>query len=299
MGTEMITKPMLAGTVEDLTKIQYPVIVSPKLDGIRALKINGRVVSRTFKTIPNHYIRKTLEQLLPDGADGEIMTGQVFQDVSSGVMSREGEPAFQFWMFDYVQNQLEEPYHQRVYAVQTICAQINDPRVKMVETWTVSCEEELLKLEQKFLDQGYEGIMIRDPHGPYKCGRSTLNQGWLLKLKRFEDSEAEVLGFIEQQKNTNKAEKDELGHTKRSSAKAGKVGKGTLGKIKVRDLQTGQTFKLATGRGLTDKLRKKIWANKAKYQGAIVKYKWQVHGTKDKPRIPIFLGFRDPIDISS
>ena len=42
--------------------------------------------------------------------------------------------------------------------------------------------------------------------------------------KRFEDFEAQVTGFIEQMTNTNVAEKDELGHSKRSSAKAGMVG---------------------------------------------------------------------------
>ena len=95
-----ITKPMLAGTIEDIYKLDYPVICTPKLDGIRCLKIGGRAVSRTFKSIQNNYIRTILEKLLPDGMDGEIISGKNFQETTSAVMREEGEPEFVFWAFD-------------------------------------------------------------------------------------------------------------------------------------------------------------------------------------------------------
>ena len=50
-------KPMLAALCEDVTKLRYPVIASPKLDGIRALVIDGQLVSRTLKPIPNRYVQ--------------------------------------------------------------------------------------------------------------------------------------------------------------------------------------------------------------------------------------------------
>ena len=72
----LITKPLLA-VAADLEKIEFPVWATPKIDGIRCLKINGQVVSRNFKPIPNHHIRTTLEQILPDGIDGEIIPTKV------------------------------------------------------------------------------------------------------------------------------------------------------------------------------------------------------------------------------
>ena len=290
----MIKKPMLAGSIKDLSEVRYPCIVSPKIDGIRALKLGGKLRSRTFKPIPNHFIRTMLESALPDGIDGEIIVGNIFQATTSAVMSRDGEPAFEFWAFDMVEGHLDEPYSSRLMRLHNVVDAIHDMRVLEVPTFTVQNEQELLKYEKKFLDDGFEGLMVRAPGGPYKCGRSTVKEGWLLKLKRFQDHEAVILGFVEQLKNTNKAEKDELGHTKRSSAKAGKVGKGTLGKFKVRDLESGVVFFVGTG--LTDEQRQEIWNHKARYQGKLIKYKCQPYGEKDKPRLPVFLGFRDERD---
>jgi ATP-dependent DNA ligase len=32
---------------------------------------------------------------------------------------------------------------------------------------------QLAPYEEQCLNEGYEGVMIRTPHSPYKCGRST------------------------------------------------------------------------------------------------------------------------------
>ena len=39
---------MLAVSCEDIEKIQYPVLGTPKIDGIRCLKINGKAVTEEF-----------------------------------------------------------------------------------------------------------------------------------------------------------------------------------------------------------------------------------------------------------
>jgi DNA ligase 1 len=111
-----IIKPMLAGKCTDITKLRYPVLASPKLDGIRCLvvKQDGKVraVSRNFKPIPNHYIREWLEENCPPGFDGElIIPNSTFQHTSSAVMSRNGEPAFEYQVFDYYSDQ---PYAKRM-----------------------------------------------------------------------------------------------------------------------------------------------------------------------------------------
>lgn len=300
----MITKPMLAGTAKALEDLTYPLIASPKLDGIRCLKVDGKIVSRSFKPIANDYIRKHLEVMLPNGADGEIMVGTTFQECTSAVMSRKGEPSFIFWMFDLVDETLTTPYIRRLNRMQKAQVQFEakgwDRIIKVVPTTAVMDVEQLRAFEVECLSEGHEGVMVRAPDSPYKCGRSTLKQGYLLKVKQFKDSEAEIIGFVEQMENTNEATKDELGHTKRSSSKAGKVGKGTLGKFLVRergDAGWEVDFKIGTGEGLTDELRQKIWNDRESYRGRIVKYKYQDIGSKDAPRIPIYLGFRDERDL--
>ena len=81
----------------------------------------------------------------------------------------------------------------------------------------VSCEEDVLQYEKEFLEIGAEGVMLRSPTGPYKQGRSTLKEGYLLKVKQFTDAEARVIGFDEKMHNANEADVGELGQTKRSS----------------------------------------------------------------------------------
>jgi DNA ligase-1 len=159
----------------------------------------------------------------------------------------------------------------------------------------VSNSEEVQIIEQNAIDSGYEGVMLRSPNSPYKCGRSTLKEEYLLKVKRFFDAEAEVVGFIEQMHNANEAEKDAFGRTKRSSKKAGMVPANTLGELRLKDLQTGLEF--GCGTGLSQELRKQIWTNQDDYRGKIVTFKYQPSGQKSLPRFPVFKGFRHENDL--
>lgn len=291
----MITRPLLAETLEDVSLLRFPVIVTPKLDGIRVLKVNGKAVTRKFKDLPNRFVRKQLETILPDGIDGEVMSSGSFQDIQSKIMSFDGEPDFTFHAFDYVQDSLDVSYENRLKSLENWYSSIADSRIKLVPSVLIENQEELLKIEEKYLSMGYEGVMIRCPKGRYKCGRSTLREQILLKLKRFKDDEAEVIGFEERFKNTNEKEKDELGLSKRSSKKDGLVASDTLGALVVKNIKTGQVFNI--GSGFDDDLRKEIWTNKEKYLNKIIKYKYQELGMLDLPRFPVFIGFRSELDL--
>lgn len=295
-----ITKPMLAEKVE-LDKIKYPVLATPKLDGIRCLKVNGQAVSRKFKPIPNNFIRTWIETNFPDGVDGElIMDGGTFQETTSAVMTEDGEPRnVVYHIFDYVApsgnvlTDLQVPYWKRMENLYGLITQI-PKTARVLLPREIKTEEELLEYEQKLLSEGYEGVMLRSTHGPYKCGRSTVKEGYLLKLKRFEDAEAEVIGFEERMHNSNEAKKDALGHTERSSAKSGMVPTGMLGALIVRT-KDGLEFKIGTG--FTDGQRRLYWEKRESYLGSLAKYKFQPTGVKEAPRFPVFLGWRSPNDL--
>src|SRR5262245_16576926 len=103
MNRPAIERPMLAETLKELSQIKFPVLLTPKLDGIRCLKVNGRAVSRKFLPIPNHHVRTLIEQHLPDGVDGELMCpGAMFNQTTSRIMSQEGTPDFEYYVFDVV-----------------------------------------------------------------------------------------------------------------------------------------------------------------------------------------------------
>lgn len=290
-------------TFADLT---YPLGASIKLDGIRCLRVNGQTLSRSFKQIPNRYIQAQMANL-PDGLDGELITynadgtAKEFNEVQGDVMREDGEPNFKFEVFDYVGNShsLNKPYMDRIHDLNVLMRLGNLPKfVKPIYPIVIENEAKLLAYEEYALAQGHEGIMTRRLDGPYKCGRSTFKSQDLIKIKRFTDSEAIIIGLEEKLHNANEATTDELGHTKRSSAKDGMVPANTLGTFLVRDLYDNREFGIGTGKGLNDQLKKAIWDNQDQYIGKIVKYRYQKVGTKDKPRIPSFQGFRDPRDMS-
>jgi DNA ligase-1 len=294
-----IEKPMLAVAIEDLETLKLPVLASPKLDGIRCIKVGGKALSRKFKPIPNHHIRNWIEANLPDGIDGEIMSpGVKFNDLQSLVMSEEGTPAFTYNAFDYVHpasvGQL--PFYQRYQNLQRIVSEVNKPELVLVEHTVVESIGQLQRIEEKTVAAGFEGVMVRSFDGPYKFGRSTLKEQYLLKIKRFYDSEAVINGMTEQMHNDNVAEKSELGYTKRSHKKEGMVPAGIMGNLLVNDLGTGTGFEI--GSGFTADERARLWHNQSEFLGKIVKYKYQELGPNGKPRFPVFLGFRDARDMS-
>lgn len=293
-----MTKPMLA-VAADFTKIKYPVYASPKLDGIRCLIIDGVAKTRTLKDIPNIHIDAKLSQAAFNGLDGELIVGSptsktVYTDTVSQVMSYDKQPDFTFYVFDI--HNVVGGYGTRSEQLAEMINGLDYAAIKLHESVKIADEAALLAYEAKCVEAGYEGIIVRanlDAH--YKFGRSTVNEGSLLKVKRFEDSEAEIIGFEEEMFNGNEAQTNELGRTKRSTAKAGLSGKGTLGAFLGRDVVSGVEF--AIGTGLTALQRGLFWQRKEDYLGKLVKYKYFPVGVKVAPRHPVFLGFRDKADL--
>lgn len=294
-------KPMLASDAKD---IRFPVYASPKIDGIRAAIFDGVPVSRTLKAIPNHFVRDYFaEYPQTSGLDGELTVGpandmNVMQATTSGVMTRSGEPDFTYWVFDFWTSPTM-PYGERLRLMERSFREspvlAGMVRVKLLPQTLIHTPDELNAYESLQLAEGYEGIMVRDPKGVYKYGRSTAREGYLLKVKRFADSEAVIVGFEELLHNANEATVNALGQTERSSHAANKVPMDTLGALKVRDVGTGIEFSIGTG--YTAAQRQQVWDNRHNLLNTVVKYKHFEVGVKEAPRFPVWLGFRDPIDM--
>lgn len=292
-------KPMLAADCEGkIEELKYPVMVSPKIDGIRCMVVEGWAVTRSLKPQPNRVLHAALSKIDYNGLDGELVVpGETFQETTSRVMGRSNQPENVEWHVfdDFTDPGL--PFADRILkAKQRVTALANGSAIpiKYVQHYAMINAYDLAQYEEGVLLEGYEGAMIRDPNGKYKFGRSTVKEGGLLKLKRFTDAEAVIVGFEEKMHNGNEATKNELGRTARSSSKAGKTGVDTLGAFV---LERADGVRFNCGTGLNDEQRDKYWAQRDNLLGGLVKYKFQEHGTKDAPRSPVFLGIRDRADV--
>jgi len=327
-------KPMLAGKPDTSSDIRFPVLASPKIDGVRAtLHASSapgvvHVMSRSMKPIPNRHVECTLGIVEAIGLDGELIVGSAtdpnaMQNTTSGVMSINKTPVFTFHVFDSFDAALGTGFDERLTTARERVTRLQDnwPALAManrleysaplidcpfdiVEHKLITCIEELDEYEAKQLVDGYEGVMVRDPNGAYKFGRSTVREGGLLKLKRFSDGEAIVVDYVEEQMNDNVATTNELGRTKRSSHKENKHGKGTLGAFVCRRIfidengkrvESAYTFNIGTG--MTAAERQEFWYKPKELLGKIIKFKHFEHGVVDAPRHPVFIGFRDARDM--
>lgn len=291
----MITgfKPLLASPA-DLDKLDLTdMLLSPKLDGIRAIVIDGVVMSRSLKPIKNKHVQKLFGHL--EYYDGELICGDptsptCYRDTNSAVMRADGEPDVTFHVFDHIQYPDHEYFARRGHLRQ-------GASVKIVEQKLLNSHADLEFWEDIILKRGYEGVMLRKASGPaslYKFGRATAKSHTLLKVKRFSDAEYTVTGYEERMHNGNVATTNELGHTERSSHKENKTGRGDLGALTC-ITDNGVTFNVGTG--FTDADRALLWGERDSLIGKTVKVKSFLVGVKDAPRFPVFLGFRDAMDM--
>lgn len=295
-------KPMLACTAEP-EHIKPGFLIAPKLDGVRALNIDGRLVTRSLKPIPNRHLQACWAGANLHGLDGELIVGEptdeaVFRATTSAVMRHAGEPEAIFHVFDDFTDPTA-PFSQRLERLQArakVLAAEGYP-VVLVPQITVSPSNPLEAVEAAMLAEGYEGLIARDPGAAYKFGRSTLREAKLLKLKRFADGEAVIVQAVELMHNENAAVTNALGRTERSTEQAGLVPGGTLGALEVEDITTGVRF--AIGSGFTQAVRDQLWAERATLPGQLISYRHFPIGAYDKPRFPTFKGLRAAEDLAA
>lgn len=300
-----LIRPMLAAPTkdDDLKKVTFPKLISAKVDGVRALCRRNpqtgepELVSRKLLLIPNRHVQYLFAREEFVGLDGELCVGpltakNLYTATASGVMSEEGEPDVTWQVFD--KWDMDAPYAKRAQEAKRTITYFGIEQTHWLSHILVDSYEVMMEAEELFVSHGYEGAMIRCPKAPYKQGRSTVKQQWLLKIKRFADGEAEVLGYAEQMRNDNEATTDETGYTKRSTHQAGKSAAGILGALRVRDTKTGVEFDVGTG--FTHEQRRNLWEGRTYLVGKLIKYKHFPIGVKDKPRFPTFVGFRDRRD---
>lgn len=300
----MSKKPMKGEKPDPRYPMTWPKLGSIKYDGIRLLMDGMEPRTAAMKELPNRY---TVEKLRSFPAlmdcDMELICGDpadplCYNNTYRAVMAIEGAPEVDFYIFDICSS---EPYQERLSRLHARKLAGELPaNAKLVQQVELRSEQELDEFYTRVLEEGHEGVIVRNANGLYKFGRATAKSQDLLKLKPEDDSEFVILGVYEALENQNEAFVNELGRSDRSTCADGLVGKGTLGGFYAKDLHTGVEFNCPPGKMRHDE-RQLVWQTwltcPDTIKGRIGKYRYFTIGVKDKPRHPRWIGWRHESDL--
>lgn len=280
--------------------LPYPLYVSPKIDGIRSVNINGVCLSRTLTKLPSEQVQNLFGEYV--FLDGELVVGPptdgdiVYNRTYSHVMSRKKPGDVSLYVFDICdEDEANTPFEDRLKIAKDYVSSLDNPRVKFLHHDLIRDYEGLINYENEMLAAGYEGIMMRTPKGPYKHNRATYLDGIIYKLKRFVDAEGLLVDFNQGETNVNELEVDERGYAKRSTKKEGKIKSDMVGSL---ILKYNNTYVEIAPGSLTHNQRKDIIKNPDKYLNkAIVTFRFFGYGIKNKLRFPRAKGFRNKGDL--
>jgi DNA ligase OB-like domain/ATP dependent DNA ligase domain len=300
VGATLVFKPNLAAKA-DFNLLRFPLLASPKIDGFRMTVHNGVGMSRSMKPIPNRHLQAWVQRnsYSLEGLDGEVVVGpEAASDVfekTSALRQFDGVPEFTYLVFDNYQSSL---YYRERYAELNTNSHRLPIRARVLPHVYLTSIKDVEDFEVCCLDTGFEGIMLRNPLSHYKQGRSTVLEGGLLKVKRYVDAEAVIIGKVELLHNTNPEFQDETGYAKRSKVQSGLVPAGMMGVLVVKGVN-GQfkdvEFEIGTGFSLAN--RKTFW--EFDFNGHILTYKYFPIGSQDRPRHPVFKSLRPSWDATS
>lgn len=314
---------MLAGKyVPDKIEKLLPMYGEVKWDGIRGFVHEGYAKTRSLKPVRSTQVQSIIahNRSMLWGIDFEMICGDptapnCYNRTDSSVMSFDKpDEDLKFFVFDHWDS--VDPYHLRREHLEYVATLFDNlkadakGRFHLTETkllWTI---EEVEAYRDEMIQLGHEGIMLRHPDRPYKFGRGSPTQGELIKLKdgRWVDTEARIVGYKELRSNQNEATINVLGYTERSGHQENLVGMGVLGAFECEGAFPeeatldsrlwGRKFETSVGGGFGSAQRFSLWQERESLIGKIIKFKFFTGGVKDKPRFPVFLGFRDPDDMS-
>ena len=234
--------------------------VSEKYDGVRAYWDGSRLLSRRGNVFhaPDWFTRD-----LPDRPlDGELWMGRErFAELSGAV--RRLEPRdydwrkIRFMVFDMPWQ--DRSFSERLRALRAEVDHAGIDHLVLVEQHAATDHQQLVHQLDKVIARGGEGLMLKHGGSLYRAGRSRD----LLKVKRFQDAEAVVLGHL--------------------------PGKGRLtGKMGALLVELDNGRKLRIGTGFSDREREN-----PPPVGAVITFKYSGFTSTDLPRFASYLRVRD------
>jgi len=290
-----IVRPMLANTFSFADyekksrafKISFPAYIQRKYDGIRCIAYlkNDNVILESRKGIPfqnfillKDELKSLLKHMPPNFfLDGELYTNKLNFEVISGLIRLHEDKVtpkdielinkIEYHIYDFVDmNQKELPYFTRLEYLTTFLNENTDENslCKKVDTILIDKVDGVKTYHQKFIEEGYEGLMVRDKNGTYEINKSSK---YLQKYKEFFEDEFKIVGFSKESGN----EKNLI----------------------VFDCETsdGNLFSVRP-RGTFDE-RHEMYKNGNSYIGKLLTVIYQEKSEKNIPRFPVGKSIRD------
>lgn len=207
VGGAQFVEVMLANKFDKNKHKNYPYWSQPKLDGLRAVITKDGIFSRNGKEIvATPHIKEILNQFFVANPnrklDGELYNHQLkseFEKLVSVIRKTkpseldiaESRQLIEFHVYDIITEE-KLNYEERYAILQSELKDLSE-KIKIIETKKVNNLEELDQEFSSYLEQGYEGQMLRTVEGHYDNKRSN----FLLKNKEFDDAEFTIADVIE------------------------------------------------------------------------------------------------------
>ena len=300
-GTNGVVKPMLAKQADKVTKTNIfnkKWIASRKIDGLRCIIYLGddgklhtssrgatNYDSAMFEILTHPALIKLFKNNKGLMLDGECYHhGYTLQQINS--IARTQKVAkdleiLQFYWYDIVD--LNNPFKNRLVKMKSIANELkeygseigwepdrmfkeNELRIQFVPQVEVSGWDNMMKLHNEYVSEGWEGLVIRDPEKPYKPNGRTND---MLKIKIYKDDCFKVVG-----------------------KEAGLRGSEDM--VFIMQMPDGRTFK---AKPFGDREQKEeYWINfEEKYNGHIGECKFFYYSDDGIPLQPAFKAFRDDL----
>lgn len=178
-------------------------LIQKKLNGLRLLTYKDDddspvLLSRSGKPYSVPHIMEALIKDLPKGCmlDGELYAhGLSLQTITSLVKKTKPETSkLEYHIYDMpiVYGNEALPFKERLLALNDL--KLSSLSIKKVETLPVSSLDDARDMETRFVEEGFEGAMLRSKDGVYRFG---YRSGDLLKLKSFQDNEFLVIDCLD------------------------------------------------------------------------------------------------------
>ena len=202
---ESSKRPMLAQEFKKYEhKIIYPCFIQPKLDGYRMVYDNilKTCLTRTGKIYNIILNTKLFEELkkIPYSLDGELYVhNQEFKFEQYGVLRKQKNltksdietiDKIEYHVYDTVNE--NEIFENRLKILKKIFDENKFSKIKLVKTIECNSKEEIQENHKEFINDKYEGTMVRNAKGVYKCKFRSFD---LLKYKDFDDGEFEITSY--------------------------------------------------------------------------------------------------------
>lgn len=285
--------------IKEVPKGDY--YASIKFDGVLCAFVDGEILSSSNKTdsfnpLLKEYFRDILNYCKSNSVIliGEIYSHErTFQEiisvVKSNVNAKEVPNDFKFFSFDAIRNEeYEMPFKKRLELIPDRLENL----IK-VEQVLISSDEanQFQETFLKNLQNGYEGLIIKNKDGKFKRGRTTLNEGIGFKFKPYITDDMEIIGVVQSTVARDGSEKkiNELGYSQTSKKKDDRVliEKASAFRVKFNEHEFNVTI------AEDDNEKIKIWNEREKYIGEFVEVKYMSVGSKDNvPRHPVTLRMR-------